>query len=564
MDKLINKLFPHPLPSTIEIETRYPPRDLKPEQRVSRQGPSPTGFMHIGTVYAGLITERFTHQSSGVFFLRIEDTDTKREVKEATALIVKSLETYGLKPDEGVDENGISYGAYGPYIQSQRKEIYQAYVKRLVMEGKAYPCFATTEELDEMRKQQEKEGLRPGYYGKWAKYRNLTEEQIEEKLNQGLPYIFRFKSPGDYEKKIAIKDVLRGETIFPENDIDVVIMKSDGLPTYHFAHVIDDHLMGTTHVIRADEWYASLPLHIQLFRAMGWKPPKYCHIAPIQKMDGTSRRKLSKRKDPEATAGYYAEEGYPKAGVLEYLMNLANSSFEDWRKQNPQKQMNEFPFDITKMNKSGALFDFVKLASVSREVIARMSTDEVFNQALAWANQYDKDLAGMMNQDVTYTKQIIGIERENTKSVRKDIAKWNEVKSTMEYFFDDRFKPVNLAAMSEAYGQKVPITVAGNNNLTAPEFINCFNDFMNTYSEKDDKDTWFAKMKETTAKHGYATDGKAYKENPSAFKGNMADFAKIFRILLTGKPESPDLYSIMQVMGKERMLKRGKSACASE
>ena len=537
MSALTDLLFPNPLPSVEELEARYPARSLPQGAKVTRVAPSPTGYMHIGTMYTGLVCERLAHQSGGVFILRIEDTDQKRQIPGATELIASSLDSYGLKIDEGVCPDMRQKGAYGPYIQSQRKEIYQAYVKKLVEEGKAYPCFCTSEDMDALRKQQEASGARPGYHGQWTKCRYLSEEDAIRKVKEGIPYVIRFKSEGDYNRRIVIEDVLRGKRDFPENDLDIVLLKSDGLPTYHFAHVVDDHLMGTNQVIRGDEWVSSLPLHIQLFAAMGWKAPKYGHLAPIQKLDEGAKRKLSKRKDPEAGMSFYDEQGYPKQAVLEYLLNIANSNFEDWRRQNPVKPMNDFPFSLKKMGISGALMDFVKLNSVSRDTISHMTAEEVYENALAWAEKYDEELADLMKNNRDYVLDILNIERNPSGKGRKDIQVWAQLKDELSYFFEDRF-------------QGVPDT------LNPEEAAPIARDFLKVYNPSDDKDAWFEKLKEVATQNGYAGSTKEYKEAPEKFKGNISDAATILRLLITGRSQSPDLFAIMRVLGKDRVTAR--------
>lgn len=539
----IDKIFPNPLPTIDEIENKYKRRTLPEGAKVTRVAPSPTGFMHIGGIYAGLINERLAHQSEGVFFLRIEDTDTKREVEGATELICSSLANYGIKADEGFDANGNEIGSYGPYKQSERKEIYQAYIKQMLSDGRAYPCFATQEELDELRKNQELSGARPGYYGRYAKYRDLSPEKIEEKLDAGIPFVIRFKSNGSYNNKIVIQDGLKGKINFPENDLDVVIMKSDGLPTYHFAHVIDDYLMGTTHVIRGDEWLSSLPLHVQMFKSMGFKAPKYTHIAPIQKMDGDSRRKLSKRHDPEADVRYYDTVGYPKVAVIEYLLNLANSSFEDWRRNNKDKSYKEFPVSLNKLSPSGALFDFVKLNNISKEIVAQMTTDEIFKNTYDWAKNHDEKLYSLMNSTPDYVKSILSIERTGAKNARKDIAKYSDVLGEIIYFFDEDFK---LSEEAKSELKSIP---------QSKEIVNAY---IPMFDENDSKEEWFAKMQNLASQFNYAQNAKMFKENPEQYNGDISQVVKIFRILLTGKTQTPDLSEIQHTMGKERVLNRLK------
>ncbi|MDD3919544.1 MAG: glutamate--tRNA ligase [Candidatus Pacebacteria bacterium] len=544
-EKIIEKLFPEVLPTLDEIEEKYPQRKLKEGAMVTRIAPSPTGFMHIGSLYTALISERLAHQTDGIFFLRIEDTDKKREVEGASKLITKSLDYYNIKTDEGENASGEEVGKYGPYKQSERADIYKAYIRHLLEKGLAYPCFSTSEELEEMHKKQEEEGIRPGYYSNWAIWRNKSEEEVLEALEQKKPFVIRFKSNGNFENKILIEDVLLGKKELSENDQDIVIMKSDGLPTYHMAHIVDDHLMRTTHVVRGNEWLSSLPLHLQLFRAMEWKAPKYGHIFPIQKMEGSSKRKLSKRKDPEANVDFFKEQGYPKNAIIEYLLNLANSNFEDWRKQNPDKDNKEFVLTLKKLASSnGPLFDFVKLDNISKEIISKYTAEEVYNETLNWAKKYDLPFAEKIEKHSDYVKKILGIERGNNTKARKDISKWSNVKAEIEYFFDEDFS-INKEEIKEL--------LWGIDNIDP-----IIKSFLNSYNEKDNREEWFEKIKEIGKENGFAEDMKKYKESPENYKGNVADVAKIFRVLLTGKTQTPDLYSIIQVMGKERVFNRLK------
>lgn len=537
----IDKIFPNTLPTVEEIEAKYKRRNLDDGAKVTRIAPSPTGFMHIGGIYTALICERVAHQSNGVFFLRIEDTDTKREVEGATELICSSLANYDIIPDEGFDATGREFGDYAPYKQSARKEIYQAYIKKMLETGLAYPCFATPEELEKIRHEQEVSGARPGYYGRWAKYRDYPIEKVEEKLASGTPFVIRFKSNGSYNNKVVIQDGLKGKINFPENDLDIVIMKSDGLPTYHFAHVIDDYLMGTTHVIRGDEWLSSLPLHVQMFKAMGFKVPKYTHIAPIQKMDGDSRRKLSKRHDPEADVRYYDSVGYPRTAVIEYLLNLANSSFEGWRRANPNASYKDFKLELNKLSPSGALFDFVKLNNISKEIIAKMTTDEIFKNTYDWARSNDEKLLKIMDENPDYVRAILSIERTGAKNSRKDIAKYSDVLGEITYFFDDNFS-LSDDAKSELKSVK--------------NYAELVNAYIPMFNENDTKEEWFAKMQQLADQFNFAKNGKEYKANPSAFNGDISSVVKVFRILITGKTMSPDLSEIQHVMGRDRVLSR--------
>ena len=536
---LANLIFPDVKDYTY-YEEQYPVRNLPEGAIVTRFAPSPTGFVHIGGIYQSLIAKLMTKEQ-GVFFVRIEDTDQKREVENGTKQIIDALYDFDLGPDEFVDENDVDHGEYGPYKQSLRREIYHSYAKKLLAEGNAYPCFCSQEELDAIRSNQEKAKERTGYYGKWTKCRNMPVEMAIEKIKNGDPYIIRFKSPGNPDKKIKHKDVIKGAVDFPENDQDIVIIKSDGLPTYHFAHAIDDYLMHTTLVIRADEWLASVPLHLQLFYVLGNKAPKYAHIAPMMKMDGEGKRKLSKRKDPESAVSYYKEEGIPKESVLEYLMNIANSNFEIWRKQNPEKSMYDFEFDLKKMSVSGALFDMVKMLDVSKNVISKLTAEEVYDAASKWANEFDAELAEMLS-DKEYSLKVLGIERGNAKP-RKDIAKWSDVKNIIYYMYPEKFDK-----NGEFEYQKITDTAE------IEKIVKTY--FEKYYDEADDKQTWFNKMKDLAEEMGYCREVKEYKANPDAYKGHVGDISTVIRVKVTGRCNTPDLYEIMHVLGKEEVLKR--------
>ena len=526
-------------------EEKYPERNLPEGAVVTRFAPSPTGFVHIGGLYQALVARTVAKKTGGVFFLRVEDTDQKREVENGVTGIVNSLKDFDMAPDEGMISDTEEIGNYGPYKQSLRKEIYQAYAKYLIAQGKAYPCFCTQEELDEIRQKQESAKIRPGYYGVWAKCRNLTVEESAEKIKNGEPYIIRFKSPGREDRKIKHKDVIKGNVDFPENDLDIVIIKADGLPTYHFAHAVDDHLMHTTHVIRSDEWLSSVPLHLQLFHELGFKAPKYAHISPIMKNDNGGKRKLSKRKDPEAAVEYYKKEGIPSEAVKEYLLNIANSTFENWRKANPDKSIDEFDFQLNKMSVSGALFDMVKLLDVSKSVISRFDAEKVYSESLKWAEKYDEELAEMLKADKEYALKIFGIERGNKKP-RKDIAKWSDVKNEISYMYDEKFYAQNVNYEYQKISDSDKI------KTILDEYIN------NYFDENDDKQEWFNKIKELAGKLGYASEVKEYKANPDAYPGHVGDVSTVLRIALTGRTNTPDMYEIMKIIGKERMEKRFK------
>lgn len=542
---LADLIFPDAKPIAY-YEEKYPERNLPEGAIVTRYAPSPTGRMHIGGLYQALIAIAVKKKTNGVFFLRIEDTDQKREVENGITEIVQSLQEFDMGPDEGQISETKEIGNYGPYKQSDRKEIYQAYAKYLIEQGKAYPCFCSQEELDEMRQKQEAAKLRPGYYGVWAKYRNLPVDEAIEKIQAGVPYIIRFRSPGNEEKKIKHKDIIKGNVDFPENDQDIVIIKADGLPTYHFAHAVDDHLMRTTHVIRGDEWLSSVPLHLQLFQELGFKTPKYAHISPIMKNDDGNKRKLSKRKDPEASVCYYEEEGIPESAVKEYLLNIANSTFENWRRANPDKPMDEFDFQLNKMSVSGALFDMVKLLDVSKIVISRFTAEEIYTKSLAWAQKHDEELAEML-QDEEYALKVLGIERGNAKP-RKDIAKYSDVKENIIYLYDAKF----FAAKQTYDYDKIQ------DKETIEKILTTY--LAKYYDENADKQAWFDKIKEMADELGFASDVKAYKQEPEKWPGHVGDISTVLRVALTGRRNTPDMYEIMKVLGKESIAKRFQTA----
>ena len=527
-------------------EEKYPRRELKENAVVTRYAPSPTGVMHIGGLYQALIAKKIAKQTEGVFFVRIEDTDQKREIENGTMEIINSLSNFGLEPNEGMISETEEKGIYGPYKQSKRKDIYQAYAKYLIEQGKAYPCFCTPEDVEAIRAKQEAAKIRPGYYGVWAKCRNNTVEEMAEKIKNGEKYIIRFKSPGREDRKIKHKDVIKGNVEFPENDQDIVIIKADGLPTYHFAHAIDDHLMGTTHVIRGDEWLSSVPLHLQLFHELGFRPPKYAHIAPIMKNDNGNKRKLSKRKDPEAAVSYYEQEGIPSEAVNEYLLNIANSTFENWRRANKDKSVDEFELKLNKMSVSGALFDMVKLLDVGKTVISKFTAEEVYEKAMTWAKKYDNELEEML-KDKNYALKIFGIERGNQKP-RKDIAKWSDVKESIIYMYDNKFLDENIEYPYQTINEKDDIN----------EILKLYTE--KYYDENDDKQTWFNKIKELSGEMGFAKEVKEYKQNPDMYKAHVGDVSTVLRVALTGRTNTPDMYEIMNVLGKESIQKRFEKA----
>ena len=539
---LAERLFPHITETPEQVEARYPQRELPEGAKVTRMGPSPTGFMHLGNLFGALVDERLAHQSGGVFYLRIEDTDKKREVEGGVQTILSAFSSFGLPFDEGATLTGDN-GAYGPYRQSQRAEIYQTFVKSLVQRGLAYPCFCTEDELAAAHARQEQNKENFGYYGSYAVWRDRPMEDIEAALAQGLPYVIRFRSEGSIENKVRHEDLVKGKMELTENDQDIVILKSDGIPTYHFAHVVDDHLMGTTVVVRGEEWLATLPVHLQLFRAMGWKAPKYAHTAQLMKIDPETggKRKLSKRKDPELALDFYYAEGYPVPAVLEYLMTLLNSNFEEWRRANPDLPMNDFPFTTKKMSGSGALFDIEKLRDVSKNVISRMSAETVYDYVADWSRDHDAAFHALFTQEPEKSKAYLAIGRGGKKP-RKDLALWSDVKPYMDFLFDELFQPdYTMPERVSAEDAKAVLAAY------AAEF-----------DVSDTPDAFFEKMKKLADRFGFASDTKAYKENPDQFKGPVGDVSMVIRVAVAGRQNAPDLQSVMGIMGREAVLKRLK------
>ena len=538
--ELANLIFPDAKDISY-YEEKYPERNLPEGAIVTRFAPSPTGYVHIGGLYQSLVAIMAAKKTKGVFFLRVEDTDQKRKVENGITDIVNSLKVFDMAPDEGMISETEWIGEYGPYIQSKRKEIYQAYAKYMIEQGKAYPCFCTPEQEEKRNKVQLEAKIRPGYYGVWAKCRNLTLDEMAEKIKAGVPYVVRFKSTGREDRKIQISDGIKGKITFPEYDIDIVIIKSDGLPTYHFAHMVDDHLMRTTHVIRSDEWLSSVPLHIQLFKEAGFKAPKYCHISPIMKNDNGNKRKLSKRKDPEAAVSYYDELGVPPDAVKEYLLNIANSTFENWRRQNKDANIEDFDFHLNKMSVSGALFDMVKLFDVAKIVISRYSAEKVYNDSYAWAKKYDEELVKLLeNKD--YALKVLGIERGNAKP-RKDIAKWSDLKENISYMYDEEFDKIAEFDFGKVTDKELANKIS---KLYAEKYFDI----------NDDKQTWFDKMKDLAEEVGFAREVKEWKAEPEKWPGHVGDISSVIRSKLTGRLNTPDLYEIIKVLGKDEVLRR--------
>lgn len=538
---LAELLFPDVADTPEMLEERFPQRNLPEGAVVTRMAPSPTGFVHLGNLVQGLTSERMAHQSGGVLFLRVEDTDAKREVPGAVEVLINTLKHYGIHFDEGATMDGDN-GIYGPYRQRQRAGIYHVYAKKLVSEGKAYPCFCTEEELSAMRLEQEANKENTGYYGKYAVWRDRSMEDIQAQLNAGNPWVLRFRSTGSIENQFKFDDLVKGKLTITENNIDHVLLKSDGIPTYHFAHAVDDHLMRTTHVVRGDEWLPTLPFHIQLFQALGFKLPKYVHIGPLQKMDGVSKRKLSKRKDPELALTYYKAEGFPVSAVYEYILTLLNSNYEDWRRANPDSAPQDFPFSPKKLNPAGSLFDYAKLVDVSKNVISRMSAETVYEELLAWAREFDPDFGRKLEADAEYAVKILAIGRGGRKP-RKDLAVWKDAKPYMGFFYDEYLE---APVFDEKFEKSIVIDVLSR--------------FLEKFDICDDSSTWFDKVKEITSDIGFTTDMKAYKADPSAFPGTVADVSTFIRLAVTGKTNSPDLYTVMQILGKERTVARIQNA----
>lgn len=537
-DRLAALLFPDVTETPEELlETRFPPRPLPEGAQVTRFAPSPTGFLHLGGVFGALVDERTAHLSKGVCILRIEDTDKKREIENGVPLIVEGLSAFGIRFDEGPLAACAETGAYGPYVQSRRAPLYHVFAKELVRRGSAYPCFCTEEEIAALRAAQEAQGVTPGYWGDYARCRTLAPETVEENLRAGKPWVLRLRSPGKPGERVKFRDVVRGEIEMEANFVDVVLLKSDGIPTYHFAHVVDDTLMRVTQVVRGEEWIASAPIHLQIFWLLGLKPPKYCHTPTIMKEENGSKRKLSKRKDPEAAAGYFSDAGYPADAVVEYLLSVANSLFEDWRRQNPQAPWQAFPFRLNKLSSSGALFDLDKLNSVSGEVVARMSAAQVRDGATAWAEKHDRALFAALAADPAYAEKLFAIDRGGKKP-RKDIAKWSDVRAYAEYFYDALWQTREEEELAPGLQKQI---------LDA---------YLQVFDCADDKDTWFGKIRALCAPLGFSPDVRAYKAAPEQFKGHVGDVSAVIRVALTGRKNTPDLHAIMALLGQARCTAR--------
>ena len=553
-DEIIDRLIPDTGYDVDVLEKKYHERNIPVGARVTRISPSPTGSMHIGGTYTAFISERIAHSTNGgIFYLRIEDTDQKREQHGTREMIMMSLHKFGINYDEGDMEDGSVIGEYGPYTQSKRAQIYKTYVKGMLKNGLAYPCFMTNDEQEQMRAQQTKQSVKTGYYGTWAIWRNAKQEEVVTELDSGKPFVVRYRSDGNPNQRIIVNDLIRGRLELPEDNNDIVLLKSDGLPTYHFAHIIDDHLMRTTTVIRGDEWLSSLPLHVQLSKVLGFKPFEYGHLSTIQKIDENgSRRKLSKRKDPEASVEYYFSHGYPVEAVKDYLMNIANPGFEMWRKENPDKTYIEYEFSIEKIpSTGGGLLDLTKLNDVSKEFIGEMSADEIVTRSIAWSKEFDIQLYEILTSDVEYAKKVFSIERgESAIKKRKDIAYFSQIKDQYGLFFKKYFDEM-------VFGKEVIEKISSFNK---DDIKNIIDSFIDTYNETDNNAIWFDKVKVISEKLGYTTNLKEYRKNPEKFKGSVIDVANILRAAITKRFQSPDLCDIMKTIGKDETMVRLASA----
>lgn len=544
---LANLIFPDITETIEDLEKKFPKRELEDGAEVTRFAPSPTGFLHIGGLFGALIDMTVANQSNGVFMFRIEDTDQKREIENGTRDLINQMRAFNIINDEGLVSETEQIGKYGPYKQSEREYIYKICAKELIMRGRAYPCFCSADDLNKLRESQEKNKQIPGYYGTYARCRNYTTEEQIEKIKAGVPYVLRFRSEGSHMRKVKVQDIVRGKIEMAQNDQDIVIIKSDGLPTYHFAHAVDDHFMRTTIVIRGEEWIPSTALHLDLFDALGFEQVKYAHTPTMMKNDNGSKRKLSKRKDPESAVSFFLEEGYPVDSVLEYLLTIINSDYELWRKANKDANWREFKVKLDKLNSSGALFDMVKLTDVSKEVISRMNTQDLLNNVLEWSKVYDKELYDLLSNDLDYAKKILGIERENVTKIRKDFAKYKDILPNIFYMYDHLFEE----SINNCYDFNLQ-----DGKFTLEDVKEIIKAYLDIYDSNMDKETWFNSVKAMAEGKGYCVNMKEYKQNPDSFKGSIADVTGFIRVTLTNKQNTPDIYAIMQVLGETRTRER--------
>ena len=542
--ELANIIFPDVKETIEDLEKRYPQRNLKDGAEVTRFAPSPTGFLHTGSLFTSFICRKVASQSGGVFYVRLEDTDTKREIQGSGEQLLSQLKIFNVTPDEGYlgdhDE-----GSYGPYVQSKRADIYRVAIKWLIEQGRAYPCFCSPEDLTAIRAEQEKNKLNPGYYGEFAKCRYLNNDERAKRIQNGEPFVIRFLSKGDYRNKIAVSDLVHGDFEIAQNDQDIVIYKSDGLPTYHFAHCVDDHFMRTTTVIRGEEWISSLPIHVELFEAMGWKAPKYAHLPVIMKVDENTgnKRKLSKRHDKEAAVSYFLEDGYPPEALIMYLMTIANSNFEAWILNNKFEGMENFEFSFSKMSHEGALFDIGKLNFFAREIIGKMSREEVINRATAYSKEYKPELFELISRNPDFFGDIMYIEKDK-ENPRKDYEKFGDLIERIGFFYEEKYDAL----------LKEPLPF--NEKATKENIVDILGALKEGLSLDQDEQSWFNNMKEIAVAHGYAGNRQEYKANPEAFKGLVGDVAEILRITLSGRKNSPNLYYVMRILGKKECDRR--------
>jgi len=541
--ELADLMYPNITETIEDYEIKYPKRNLPEGAVVSRYAPSPTGFVHMGNMLSCFIENKLPEQTNGVFYLRIEDTDQKREIENGIDNIVNAIKVLGLNYNEGVISNGVQKGAYGPYIQSERKGIYDVFAKYMIENDMAYPCFCTEEDLTDIRNHQQSNKFRIGYYGKFAKCRNLTNEERAEKIKAGIPYTVRLKSLGDYDKKIKVKDLVKGEVVFPENDQDIVLIKSNGIPVYHFAHLVDDHLMRTTHVLRGEDWLSSVPVHLELFKRFNFEPPKYAHLGLVMIVDENgTKRKISKRKDQDFSISSFEKQGFPSVALQEYLMTIANTNFEGWRQANQNESLDKFEFSFSKVG-SNPLFDMSKLINISKNCISKMTAEELYNNLTEWSQKYDSEFYNLIKEKEEYTKQVLNIEREQKKP-RKDFSCYSDIKNKVWYMFDEYFNEIK-----QDYEWQ---------NIKDIELIKkIVEDYFNNYYDiSDDKNTWFDKMKELCKKYNFASDMKEYKENPDNYNGNITDIATIIRVAITTSSNTPDLFEILKILGMEKIKKR--------
>lgn len=548
LEKLADLIFPDITETIIDLEKKYPKRNIKEGAEVTRFAPSPTGFLHTGNLFVILIDKKIAEQTNGIFMLRVEDTDKKREIDGAINILIKQMKDFNIVPMEGVISENEEIGDYGPYIQSNREKIYKICVKELIRKGLAYPCFCTKDNLESLRKMQEENKIIPGYYGTFARCRNNTVEQMIKKIEAKEQYIIRFRSNGNHLKKISFVDKIRGKIETSENDQDIVIIKSDGLPTYHFAHAIDDHFMRVTLAVRGEEWISSTALHLDLFNALGFEHVAYAHVPTIMKNDNGSKRKLSKRKDGEAAVSYFLKEGYPIASVIEYLLTIINSDYELWRKKNPNLSYFDFEIKLNKLNNAGALFDIVKLRDISKNIIAKMKSGELLENLLVWSKTYDTELNKILNNNLDYAKNILSIERDDSVKIRKDFSKFSDILPNIFYFYNKLFEQ-DIKENGYNFDYKEGI-------YTKEDICEVLREYIKIHNDKISKEEWFESVCNLAKKLGYSSNMKEYKKEPNNFKGSIADVTSMIRVAITNRLHTPDIYSIMKTLGYNNTIER--------